>query len=151
MFRLWLRVRIDLERDLCNVHPSTSMRTCCALVAPFVFSTLVFFTGCTSCSNQPSNPEQVRQSTANATAEIKNDVKAAAEGVRDGLRRPTPDQPLDLNTASKSQLTTLPGISDETADRIMANRPYRNTHELIDRKLVSPTEYGQIASQITVR
>lgn len=117
------------------------------VLAPF----LLLLAGCSACSTQPSNPERVRQATANATSELKNDTKAVAEGIRDGLKRPSSDHPINLNTATQSQLTTLPGISDETAARIVANRPYRSEHELIDRRLVTPTEYNQIADKITAK
>lgn len=106
--------------------------------------------GCSACYNRPSNPEQVREATANATATVKNDAKAVAEGVRDGLRRSSSDKPLDLNSASKGQLSALPGITDDTASRIVANRPYRATRDLLDRHLVTREEYNRIASLITV-
>jgi len=112
---------------------------------------MLLLAGCSACSTQPSNPEQVRQATANATSELKNDTKAVAEGIRDGLKRPSSDQPINLNTATQSQLTTLPGISDDTAARIVANRPYREAHDLIDRRLVTPNEYKQIADRITAK
>ena len=127
------------------------MRVCSALLASIAVPALLFIAGCSACSTQPSNPEQVRQATANATSELKNDTKAVAEGIRDGLKRPSADHPLDLNTATQSQLTTLPGINEETAARIVANRPYRSAHDLIDRRLVTPTEYGQIADRITAK
>ncbi len=127
------------------------MRVSFALLASVAIACLLLLAGCSACSTQPSNPEQVRQATANATSEVKNDAKAVAEGVRDGLRRPSPDNPIDLNRATQSQLTSLPGISDETAARIVANRPYRNAHDLIDRRLVTPTEYNQIADRITAK
>jgi len=107
--------------------------------------------GLSACSSQPQNPEQVRQQTANATSEIKNDAKAVAEGVRDGLRRPSTDEPLDLNSATEGQLKSLPGIGGDTAARIVANRPYRSTHDLVDRRLMTTSEYDQIASRITVK
>lgn len=116
-----------------------------------MMSLLLLLEGCNACYSRPSNPEQVREATANATAELKNDTKAVAEGVRDGLRRPSTDKPLDLNTASKGQLTSLPGISDETAERIANNRPYRTTHDLLDRHLVNREEYDRIADRITVK
>jgi DNA uptake protein ComE-like DNA-binding protein len=119
--------------------------------ATAAFGGLMFIAGCSACSTQPQNPEQVRQATANATSEIKNDAKAVAEGVRDGLRRPSTDEPLDLNTATEAQLKSLPGISGETAARIVADRPYKTTHDLIDRRLLTSAEYDQIASRITVK
>jgi len=127
------------------------MRTFSALLTCIAFSCVLLFAGCTACNTQPSNPEQVRQATANATSEIKNDTKAVAEGIRDGLKRPSADHPINLNTATQSQLTTLPGISDETAARIVANRPYQAAHDLIDRRLVTPDEYKQIADRITAK
>ena len=127
------------------------MRTLSALSASIAISCMLLLAGCSACSTQPSNPEQVRQATANATSELKNDTKAVAEGIRDGLKRPSADNPINLNTATQSQLTTLPGISDDTAARIVANRPYREAHDLIDRRLVTPTEYKQIADRITAK
>ena len=127
------------------------MRVPSVLLVLIAFPFLLLLAGCSACSTQPSNPEQVRQATANATSELKNDTKAVAEGIRDGLKRPSSDHPIDLNTATQSQLTTLPGISDETAARIVANRPYRSAHDLIDRRLVSSEEYKQIADRITVK
>jgi DNA uptake protein ComE-like DNA-binding protein len=116
------------------------------------FGGILFLAGCSACStNQPQNPDQLRQQTANATSAFKNDAKAVAEGIRDGLRRPSSDEPLDLNTASEAQLKSLPGISGDTAARIAANRLYKSTHDLIDRRLVTPAEYSQIASRITVK
>lgn len=124
----------------------------CLPAVAVAFYGITLLAGCSACTTtQPQNPEQVRQATANATAEMKNDAKAVAEGVRDGLQRPSSDQPLDLNTATEGQLKSLPGISDETAARIVANRPYKSTHDLIDRRLVSSAEYSQITSRITVK
>ncbi|MFZ0706644.1 MAG: helix-hairpin-helix domain-containing protein [Candidatus Korobacteraceae bacterium] len=121
------------------------------MLASIAIPALLMIAGCSACSTQPSNPEQVRQATANATSELKNDTKAVAEGIRDGLQRPSPEHPINLNTATQSQLTTLPGVSDETAARIVANRPYHSAHDLIDRRLVTPDEYKQIADRITAK
>jgi competence protein ComEA len=93
----------------------------------------------------------VRQKTAEATAELKENAKAVAQGVREGLTRPSPDKPLDLNTASKAQLMSLPGMDDATADRVIAARPYSSEHELLDRRIVSREEYNKIADSITVK
>jgi hypothetical protein len=106
--------------------------------------------GFTACNSQPSSPDQVRAKTAEATAEIKQDAQALAQGVRDGLTRPSPDKPLNLNSASKSQLMSLPGMDDATADRVIAGRPYSSEHQLLDRRIVSREEYNKIADSVTV-
>lgn len=122
-----------------------------ALLGVPVLSGMLLLAGCNACTSRPSSPAEVRQQTANATSEIKNDAKAVAEGVRDGLQRPSSDHPINLNTATQSQLASLPGISEETAARIVANRPYHAAHDLLDRRLVTQDEYKQIADRITVR
>jgi DNA uptake protein ComE-like DNA-binding protein len=105
---------------------------------------------CTACTSKP-NPDEVRRQTADATATLKANAKAVAEGLKDGLTRPSTDRPLDLNAASKAQLKTLPGITDDAADRIMANRPYKNQHELLEKRVISREEYNRIADAITVK
>ncbi len=111
----------------------------------------ICFTGCNACATKPQTPEQVRQQTAAATAELKDNAKAVAEGIRDGLTRPSPDKPVDLNSASKAQLMSLPGMDSSSADRIIAGRPYSSEHELLERRIVSRDEYNKIADSITVK
>jgi DNA uptake protein ComE-like DNA-binding protein len=114
----------------------------------FALSTIpIVFAGCNS---QPSNPDQVRAKTAQATAELKQDAQAVAQGVRDGLTRPSPDKPLNLNKATKGQLMSLPGMDDAAADRVIAGRPYSSEHELLERKIISREEYNKIADSVTV-
>lgn len=104
-----------------------------------------------ACNNKAPTPDEVRQKTAEATSQIKENAKAVAEGVREGLSRPSADHPLDLNSASKTQLLALPGITDDAADRIIAARPYSNTHELLDKRIISREQYNKIADSITVK
>lgn len=104
------------------------------------------------CSSSPENQEKVREDTARTTATIKSDVKAAAQGIRDGLRQNTsavPDR-IDINTATRPQLISLPGVTPAVADRIIAHRPYAATTDLTRRHVVSSAEYGSISSRIVV-
>jgi DNA uptake protein ComE-like DNA-binding protein len=91
------------------------------------------------------SPDQLREKTAQATAEVSRDAKAMAEGVKEGLTR---DKTLNLNKASKDELMSLPGIASREADRIIANRPYNNTKELVGRRLMSQEEYDRIKDRI---
>ncbi len=109
---------------------------------------LSFLAGCTS---SPESQEKVREDTARTTATIKSDVKAAALGIRDGLRQntsPAPDR-IDLNTATKPELQTLPGITPALASRIIAHRPYAATTDLTRLHVLSRGEYDSIAPRIT--
>ena len=118
------------------------MRTSCLL--PVVVSACLFLAGCTGCFSNP-RPDQVREKTAAATAAIKSDAKAMAQGVREGWSR---DKPLDINSATKEQIETLPGITPAAAKRIIGGRPYHRPDELLTRRILPKAEYDRISDRI---
>src|SRR5882724_11618850 len=93
------------------------------------------------------SPDQLREKTAEATSTLKRDTKAVAQGVKEGL---SSKRSVDLNKASKVEISDLPGVSGEKADRIIAERPYANTHQLVTRHLLSEDEYAQVQDRVTV-
>jgi len=93
------------------------------------------------------NSDQLREKTAQTTAAIKQDTKAIAEGVKEGL---STKRSVDLNKASKDDLLTLPGITSQKADRIIAERPYANAHQLVTRHILSEDEYAQVKDRAVV-
>lgn len=115
------------------------------IISAFAVVLLLLAVGCTS---QNPSPDEVREKTAQATSDIKRDAQALAQGVREGWNR---DNPLDLNRASKDQLLSLPGMSSEAADRVIAGRPYSNAHELVSRRAISEQEYAKIRDQVTAK
>jgi competence protein ComEA len=94
------------------------------------------------------NSEDIKEKTAQATAEIKQGAKAVAEGVREGWSR---DKPLNLNTATKDDLLKLPGITPAQADRIIAGRPYDDPKDLVTRRILPKTEYDKISDRLTAK
>ena len=106
-----------------------------------------------ACTTHNPSPDEVRDRTARATETVKQDSKAIAQGIKEGLSSNKSDasHPLDINSASKTALTGLPGIDDESADRIIANRPYSSTNQLVSKHLVTRTEYDKIAGRITAK
>ena len=105
---------------------------------------LIGFVGC----NKKQSPDQLREQTAKATAEVKSDAKAVAQGVREGWNR---NKPLDLNTATKDQLLSLPDMTDAQADRVIAGRPYDDPNDLVKRHILPKAEYDKIADQVTAK
>ena len=77
-------------------------------------------------------------------------AKAAAEGVREGWKRGK-DAPLDLNSASESELTSLPGITPRDARKIIAGRPYKEAHELVRRGVIAEEEYARIRDAVIAK
>jgi DNA uptake protein ComE-like DNA-binding protein len=51
---------------------------------------------------------------------------------------------LDLNQASTRELDDLPGLGPCEAHRILANRPYVSTRELVDRHIIEARQYDII-------
>lgn len=98
-----------------------------------------------ACTNQ--SPDQIRQKTAEGTAAVKRDTKAVAEGVKEGLSN---KKSVDLNKAPKDDLASLPGITPGQADRVIAERPYANTHQLVTRHVLSEDEYSKIQDRVVV-
>ncbi len=132
-----------LERQLSRPGPHLNDMRFHLFQLALLSSILTIGMGCSS--NQ--SPDQLREKTAEATANLKRDTKAVAEGVKDGL---TNKKSVDLNKASKDDLSSLPGISSEKADRIIAERPYASTRQLVTRHVLTEDQYGQIQDRIVV-
>ncbi len=127
-------------------------------------ATLVFSTFLIAC-NQDTN--KTRDEAARAAAQLKQDSKvvakelkkdaqeagrqgkAAAEGVREGLH--SDSKTVDVNSASKDELTQLPGINERAADSIVAGRPYQSKDDLVSKKIISEDEYQKIQDKITAK
>jgi len=144
----------------------TMMAFAALLAAAFVFGLCI---GCNSNDpDQRARDEKTREEVARATANAKpaiedasrklgeaaheaaDEARAAAQGVREGWNE-SHRGPLDLNSASEAQLDDLPGIDRRTARRIIAARPYREKHDLLDKGIVSTDEYEKIRDDITTK
>ena len=57
-------------------------------------------------------------------------------------------KPVDINSASRAQLKTLPGIGDAEADRIIAGRPYLSKAELVTKGVMPEGVYLSLRRQL---
>lgn len=57
---------------------------------------------------------------------------------------------VNINTASESDLDTLPGVGPVTAAKIIAGRPYQNISDLITKHLVGQSVYDKIKASISI-
>jgi len=61
------------------------------------------------------------------------------------------DKPLDLNTATREQLTSLPGVTGVEADEVIAGRPYDSPDQLVTRRILPQSKYDKIADRLTAK
>lgn len=58
---------------------------------------------------------------------------------------------IDINSASKEELSTLPGIGDVYSQKIIDGRPYRAKNELVSKKIIPESAYNGIKDQIIAK
>jgi competence protein ComEA len=58
---------------------------------------------------------------------------------------------IDINSASRDELTALKGVGPARADAIVKGRPYRGKDELLSKKIVPDNVYGDIKDLIVAR
>ena len=58
---------------------------------------------------------------------------------------------VDINTATREELMTLPGIDGAMADKIIEGRPYKNMAQLKTKGGVTNAEYRKISRKVTAR
>ena len=141
-----------------------------------VLAVLCAIPGCTR-QDQSQVQQQTRQATDDTRAAAKNlkaetrdglqkaenAVDAAADGVKQGIHdnvKANPDNAssgttssgqMDLNSASKAQLMTLPGITRAKADAIVANRPYATPDDTVSKHVLTEPQFDRIASQVAAK
>jgi DNA uptake protein ComE-like DNA-binding protein len=62
-----------------------------------------------------------------------------------------PAPPIDINSASREQLKTLPGIGDVEADRIVSARPYHSKADLAERDVIPTGVYVSLKGRIIAK
>jgi len=61
---------------------------------------------------------------------------------------PSPDQRVDINSATLDELMKIPGVTRVWADRIVRFRPYRTKADLEEQGVLPPDLYGRIKDYV---
>ncbi len=78
-------------------------------------------------------------------------VTGAEKTAVDAARTSTAKAKIDINSASKAELETLPGVGPATADAIVSARPFKSVAELKDVKGIGDVRYKEIRPLVTVK
>ena len=131
-------------RSVAVAHPSAVARPRLILHALAVSLCVVTLTGCLSgCFS--SNPDALKETTADATAAARRATGQIAQGVVQGLFR---KGPLDVNTATAAQLAKLPGMTPALARAIIDGRPYGKPQELVSDHILTRAQFNRIKAQL---
>ena len=79
------------------------------------------------------------------------EAQSATDLMKKGTDATKLAQPLDLNSASVADLKKLPGVGDSAAKKIVAGRPFTNTSELVDKKILSAAAYDKVKELVMVK
>lgn len=91
------------------------------------------------------------ENTTNKTSRADSSISSSPSTTSaTSTRTSSRSKKIDLNTASKEELESLPGIGSVTADNIIAARPFKSVSALKDVRGIGPARYDAIESRVTV-
>src|SRR5579859_7614539 len=102
-----------------------------ALAVLFMLS--LFATGAFAQGGAAAGSKDAAKKTASSDASTKKTKKADL---------------VDINAASKEELSALPGIGDAYSQKIIDGRPYNSKRDLLTKKIVPQATYDQIKDKI---
>jgi competence protein ComEA len=86
-----------------------------------------------------------------ATGQATSTPSKAAAAKAPVAKASAPAPLIDINSASRKQLKTLPGLSDEQIDKLIESRPYLSKGELVSKNVIPTGPYLSIRRLIIAK
>ncbi|MBV9750305.1 MAG: helix-hairpin-helix domain-containing protein [Acetobacteraceae bacterium] len=99
----------------------------------------------------PRGPATTYSTTPPTTTGMSPGMSSGTMSRRNAAQPAPNGQLVNINTASPAELDALPQIGKARLKKIIDNRPYRSTDELLTKRVVSQRVYDMIKDRITVR
>ncbi|HEY3270194.1 MAG TPA: helix-hairpin-helix domain-containing protein [Geothrix sp.] len=96
-------------------------------------------------------PRKVESKSAKTLSAAQTKAMAAKAKARAKAKAEADAKAIDINSATKEQLKTLPGITDAYADKIIAGRPYLSKAFLVTKNIIPEDLFQSLRHRIAAR
>jgi DNA uptake protein ComE-like DNA-binding protein len=99
--------------------------------------------------------QETKKAVKEGAAEVKKETKKAASETASTAKKETVAAAkaalVDINTATKEQLTSLKGIGEAYSAKIIAGRPYKAKTDLVKNKILPDNVYESVKDLIVAK
>lgn len=103
-------------------------------------------------------PADLKQPSKPPVEGAETDVKAYSGAAKEEAKTKIPaakgvakSRLIDINTATETELRTVPGLGETYSAKIIAGRPYANKTQLKSRKVLPSMLYEQVKEQLIAK
>ena len=96
-------------------------------------------------------PRKTESKSAKAARAARAKTTAAKARERAKAKAEEEAKAVDINSATKAQLKTLPGVTDAYADKIIAGRPYKSKAFLVTNNVIPEALFQTLRHRIVAR